>query len=72
MKRGSGPAAVDSDPQTLPIPARPAAPSGLLGVNETVAGDNNGRSTGKKVKTPGQAAAGALLKNWPPASILYV
>ena len=46
VKRGSGPAAVDSDPQTLPIPARPAAPSGLLGVNETVAGDNNGRITG--------------------------
>ena len=37
---------VDSDPQELTIPARPAAPTGVQGQNETVDGNHDGKITG--------------------------
>ena len=36
----------DSDPQTLTVPARPAAPAGLQAVAESEAGKNDGKLTG--------------------------
>lgn len=36
----------DSTAQELTVPARPAAPTGLAGVNETYAGENDGKITG--------------------------
>ena len=37
---------IDSEVQTIPIPARPNAPNGLQGKNETFAGENDGKITG--------------------------
>ncbi len=46
VKRGDQITTTDSAPQTLEIPARPMAPAGVQGVNETFAGENDGKLTG--------------------------
>ncbi|GHT71247.1 hypothetical protein FACS189455_2610 [Bacteroidia bacterium] len=45
IKKGNGTTTVNSDAQTLAVPARPAAPT-VQGVNETITGLNNGQITG--------------------------
>lgn len=46
VKQGDQVTTTDSAPQTLEIPARPMAPSGVQGVNETFAGEQDGKLTG--------------------------
>lgn len=46
VKQGDQIATTDSAPQTLEIPARPMAPTGVQGVNETFAGEHDGKLTG--------------------------
>jgi hypothetical protein len=45
VKKSDG-AVADSDPQSLPIPARLAAPAGIAKTNQTAAGQNDGTITG--------------------------
>ena len=45
MRKGAD-GSVDSAPQSLPIPARPSAPTGVRGENETVDGKADGKITG--------------------------
>jgi hypothetical protein len=46
IKKGDGSTTVDSDPQTLLIPARPVAPTTADKTDETIAGSNDGTLTG--------------------------
>jgi uncharacterized repeat protein (TIGR02543 family) len=46
VKKGDNTSTSDSEPQSLPIPARPAAPTAINGIAETIDDYNNGRIEG--------------------------